>query len=193
MTLLSSCLDILLKKEDSKKELILIIVIVITALVILLLLALVTFYYFYRKGNKGRQCAVCVGWMLKFSRLCQFQTNWSQVGGVGVRQTILSWCPGLVPAWNSTLRLRLTLYSFSDKQKLKMRNLTYFELCQVLQIVVFFATGGNSHSQFKYKAILSSNMTDTEKNWLMHRTRELYFSSKPQFWWKGKTTRKNSV
>ena len=61
MTLLSSCLDILLKKEDSKKELILIIVIVITALVILLLLALVTFYYFYRKGNKGRQCAVCVG------------------------------------------------------------------------------------------------------------------------------------
>ena len=88
MTLLSSCLDILLKKEDSKKELILIIVIVITALVILLLLALVTFYYFYKKGDKGRQCAVC--WMnakifqtlsisnkLKSSRGCRSKTNYS--------------------------------------------------------------------------------------------------------------------
>ena len=44
-----------------------------------------------------------------------------------------------------------------------MRNLTFFEMCQVLQIVVFFATGGNSHSQFKYKAILYNKMTDTSK------------------------------
>ena len=44
-----------------------------------------------------------------------------------------------------------------------MRNLTYFEMCQVLQIIIFFATGGNSHSQFKYKAILSSKMTESRQ------------------------------
>ena len=44
-----------------------------------------------------------------------------------------------------------------------MRNLTYFEMCQVLQIIIFFATGGNSHSQFKYKAILSSKMTENKQ------------------------------
>ena len=45
-----------------------------------------------------------------------------------------------------------------------MRNLTYFEMCQVLQIIIFFATGGNSHSQFKYKAILSSSkMTENRQ------------------------------
>ena len=154
--------DILLKKEVSEQELFLIIVVVSTVLGLVVLLALVTCFYFYRKGNKG----VLTGRMIKSSRVCHFETNWSQVRGVRLRQTIPSWCPALLwacLAWNSTLRLRLTLYSFSGKQKLKMRNLTFFEMCQVLQIVVFFATGGNSHSQFKYKAILYNKMTDTSK------------------------------
>jgi len=40
------------------------------------------------------------------------------------------------------------------KQSLKMRNLKLIEIIQVFQIIIFFATGGPSHSQFKYKAIL---------------------------------------